>query len=95
MDEDNIEEVTDEVVPDGVPEVEHARMKLQESERGLKLLLADIKIIKQATFETGEVDRSLWDTRLWMMECGNRKLVNHVAQQYVNLYEQVVQFLLQ
>ena len=75
IEEDDIEEVTDEVVPDGVPEVERAHIKLEESERDLKLLLADIRRIEEGISETAEADKNGRDTKLWMLECGNRTLV--------------------
>eukprot|EP00250_Pteridium_aquilinum_P012865 c20993_g1_i1 orf=354-8423(+) len=72
--EDDIEEETDEVVPDGVPEVELARIKLEETERELKLLSADLKTVNKdnCDFNTTETDQ---DMKPWMMHCGKRTLV--------------------
>ena len=42
-DDEDIEEEADEVIPDGVEEVELAKINLQQKEREQKLLLDDIR----------------------------------------------------
>lgn len=75
--EDDIEEETDEVVPDGVPEVELARIKLEKTERELKLLSADLKTVHQGSSacNTVEIDQDRKDMGPWMMHCEKEALV--------------------
>lgn len=82
--EDNIEEETDEVVPDGVPEVELARIQLEASERELKLLSADLKRVNQgnSVISISETDQDRKNTKLWMMYCGKQTLVSRLGEDW-------------
>ncbi|MCO5594207.1 hypothetical protein L7F22_048232 [Adiantum nelumboides] len=81
--EEDAEEETDEVVPDGVPEVELARIKLEEAERALKLLAADLKVVNQGfSAIKDETDEEKTEIEPWMMHCGNRTLASRLSEEW-------------
>ncbi|XP_057820697.1 protein SABRE isoform X2 [Cryptomeria japonica] len=84
--EEGIEEETDEVVPDGVEEVELARVKLEQAERECKLLLDDVRTIAVGFLSLTETDFSpeKEDTLLWMMSNGKSALVQNLKKELSN-----------
>lgn len=75
-DDEDIEEEADEVVPDGVEEVELAKINLEQKERERKLLLDDIRTLS----EPSDVPADLCqypekDGDLWMITSGKPVLV--------------------
>lgn len=71
---EDVEEEADEVVPDGVEEVELARVYLEQKERMQKLLLDDIR--KLSVRDNIIVDLNLEkDGDLWMITAGRAALV--------------------
>jgi hypothetical protein len=75
-DDEDIEEEADEVVPDGVEEVELAKITLEQREREIKLLLDDIRSL------TGNGDNGTDHCHsaekgdcLWMINSGKASLV--------------------
>ncbi|KAI5072700.1 hypothetical protein GOP47_0012806 [Adiantum capillus-veneris] len=81
--EEDAEEETDEVVPDGVPEVELARIKLEEAERALKLLSADLKAVNQgfSAFKD-EHDEEMKERGPWMMHCEKQTLASRLSEDW-------------
>ncbi|KAG8062119.1 hypothetical protein GUJ93_ZPchr0003g16877 [Zizania palustris] len=87
-DDEDVEEEADEVVPDGVEEVELAKINLEQRERERKLLLDDIRSL----MGTGDnhTNNFLSDERdgcLWMVNSGKTLLVERLKRDLVNLHK--------
>ncbi|GAB2289692.1 hypothetical protein Dimus_024000 [Dionaea muscipula] len=79
-DDEDVEEEADEVVPDGVEEVELAKVNLEHKERELKLLLGDVT--KLSTMCGACMDNGIDDeTDLWMVTGGRSILVQRLGFQ--------------
>ncbi|XP_057973448.1 protein SABRE [Malania oleifera] len=79
-DDEDVEEEADEVVPDGVEEVELARINLEHKERELKLLLDDIR--KLSLCNDTSADLSLEkQVDLWMITGGRSTLVQGLKKE--------------
>nr|XP_017218041.1 PREDICTED: protein SABRE isoform X2 [Daucus carota subsp. sativus] len=79
-DVEDVEEEADEVVPDGVEEVELARVNLEQKERMQKLLLDDIR--KLSVRNNVTVDLNLEkDGDLWMITGGRDALVQRLKKE--------------
>ncbi|XP_077234098.1 protein SABRE-like isoform X2 [Tasmannia lanceolata] len=75
-DEEDVEEEADEVVPDGVEEVELARINVEQIERERKLLLGDIRTLSVSSDISGDVYLSPEKgSDLWMIYGGKSTLV--------------------
>lgn len=88
--EEGVEEETDEVVPDGVEEVELARVKLEQAERECKLVLADARTIAvHGDFLTlTEMDLSPEkEGALWMISSGKAALVQKLKKELGNKHK--------
>ncbi|KAH9605088.1 hypothetical protein KSS87_000957 [Heliosperma pusillum] len=83
-DEDDVEEEADEVVPDGVEEVELAKIHLEQKEREKKLLLDDIMKLYLGTDAPGD-QGSDKDGDLWMITCGRSTLVQRLKNELGNV----------
>ena len=70
-DEEDMEEEADAVVPDGVEEVELARIDLQKEEQRLKLLFDDIRSL---SLDCGDSLAGI-EQDLWMITGGRSALV--------------------
>ncbi|XP_020590831.1 protein SABRE isoform X2 [Phalaenopsis equestris] len=84
-DDDDVEEEADEVVPDGVEEVELARIQLEQKERERKLFLDDIRTLTVSNDIGG--DLSLFtdrDNDLWMLSCGKLRLIRGLRKELGN-----------
>lgn len=68
-DDEDIEEEADEVVPDGVEEVEIERVNLEHKERTRSLLFDDIRKLSVLPDASGDVS-SEKEGNLWMITCG-------------------------
>lgn len=75
-DDEDVSEEADEVVPDGVEEVELARISLEQAERERKLLLDDIRTLSFSGGSRGQLNL-LPDKPggLWMISHGKSTLV--------------------
>jgi hypothetical protein len=73
-DDDDVEEEADEVVPDGVEEVELAKINLEKREREQKLLLDDIRKLSLWFDPSGDVHPEK-ESDLWMITGGRSILV--------------------
>ncbi|CAA6657811.1 unnamed protein product [Spirodela intermedia] len=74
--DDDVEEEADEVVPDGVEEVELAKVSLEQRERERKLLLDDIRTLLASDETSSDAGSSLKkDSILWMV-CGGKPLLS-------------------
>ncbi|KAJ0982380.1 hypothetical protein J5N97_010635 [Dioscorea zingiberensis] len=85
-DDDDIEEEADEVVPDGVEEVELAKISLEQRERERKLLLDDIRTLLATNNISG--DPCLLpekDDDIWMITCGKSMLVQGLKKELGNI----------
>jgi len=83
-DDDDVEEEADEVVPDGVEEVELAKINLEKREREQKLLLDDIRKLSLWCDPSGDVHPEK-ESDLWMITGGRSMLVrNELGQQSSN-----------
>ncbi|XVE55625.1 hypothetical protein DITRI_Ditri03aG0173700 [Diplodiscus trichospermus] len=80
-DEDEGEEA-DEVVPDGVEEVELAKINLEQKEREQKLLLNDIKKLSLQCDTSGDHPEKEGDW--WMVNGGKSTLVQGLKRELVN-----------
>lgn len=81
-DVEDVEEEADEVVPDGVEEVELARVNLERKERMQKLLLDDIRKLSVRNNVTVDLN-SEKDGDLWMITGGRAALVRDGPSVYV------------
>ncbi|KAK1269966.1 hypothetical protein QJS04_geneDACA006501 [Acorus gramineus] len=85
-DDEDIEEEADEVVPDGVEEVELARIKLEQRERERKLLLDDIRTLSVSGDLSGDLFSSAEkDYDLWMITDGKSLLVQGLKKDLGNI----------
>ncbi|XP_024963466.1 protein SABRE isoform X2 [Cynara cardunculus var. scolymus] len=82
-DDDDIEEEADEVVPDGVEEVELERVNLEQKERARNLLFDDIRKLSLFTDASGDV-YSEKEGNPWMITCGRSTLVQRLRKELVN-----------
>lgn len=88
--EEGIEEETDEVVPDGVEEVELARVKLEQAERECKLVLADVRTIAVPGDFLSLIETDLSPEKegaLWMISSGKAALVQKLKKELGNKHK--------
>ncbi|KAM0897907.1 hypothetical protein ACQ4PT_022264 [Festuca glaucescens] len=84
-DDEDVEEEADEVVPDGVEEVELAKINLEQRERERKLLLDDIRSLAgTGDSHTGHVSAEI-DNSFWMINSGKASLVEGLKRDLLNL----------
>ncbi|CAH8337276.1 unnamed protein product [Eruca vesicaria subsp. sativa] len=83
--EDEVEEEIDEVVPDGVEEVELAKIELEHKERDKMLLLGDIRKLTQNESNSGKINLEKESDFLWMITCGKPILVERLRNTYVDV----------
>ncbi|KAM3342335.1 hypothetical protein P3S68_027301 [Capsicum galapagoense] len=82
-DDEDVEEEADEVVPDGVEEVELARVNLEQKERLQKLIQDDIR--KLSLYNDASADRnSVKEDDLWIISGGRSILVQRLKNELVN-----------
>ncbi|XP_010553676.1 PREDICTED: protein SABRE [Tarenaya hassleriana] len=79
-DDEDVGEEADEVVPDGVEEVELAKINLEEKERERKLLLHDIRKLSHS-FDTSEDPQMDREGNLWMISGGRSMLVQGLQKE--------------
>lgn len=78
--DDDIEEEVDEVVPDGVEEVELARIDLEQKEREIKLLIDDIRSIESSSNISMDLClQSENESEMWMITGKKSTLVNFIV----------------
>ncbi|KAI4337581.1 hypothetical protein L6164_015978 [Bauhinia variegata] len=82
-DDEDVEEEADEVVPDGVEEVELAKVNLEQKEREQKLLLDDIRKLSLSVDTCGDVYPEK-DSELWMIAGGRSMLIQGLRRELVN-----------
>ncbi|KAF7139251.1 hypothetical protein RHSIM_Rhsim07G0212900 [Rhododendron simsii] len=82
-DDEDVEEEADEVVPDGVEEVELARIKLEHKEREQKLVLDDIRKLSTYVDPSGDVCLEK-EGDLWMITGGRSALVHRLKKELGN-----------
>ncbi|XP_058224972.1 protein SABRE isoform X2 [Rhododendron vialii] len=82
-DDEDVEEEADEVVPDGVEEVELARIKLEHKEREQKLVLDDIRKLSTYVDSSGDVCLEK-EGDLWMITGGRSALVYRLKKELGN-----------
>ncbi|CAH1443357.1 unnamed protein product [Lactuca virosa] len=82
-DDEDMEEEADEVVPDGVEEVEIERVNLEHKERARSLLFDDIRKLSVLPDASGDVS-SEKEGNLWMITCGRSTLVQRLRKELVN-----------
>lgn len=82
-DDDDVGEEADEVVPEGVEEVELARVNLEHKEQQHRLLLSDIR--KLSVIEDLCTEHNMKnETDLWMVNGGRTELVRFKAYSYAS-----------
>ncbi|XP_027148947.1 protein SABRE [Coffea eugenioides] len=81
--DDDVEEEADEVVPDGVEEVELARIDLEHKEQVQKLILDDIRKLSLYGDTSGDVHPEKEDN-LWMIVGGRTILVHRLKKELLN-----------
>ncbi|KAL6983113.1 hypothetical protein U1Q18_016507 [Sarracenia purpurea var. burkii] len=82
-DDEDVEEEADEVVPDGVEEVELARINLEHKEREQKLLLNDIRKLSTYGDTAGDAFPEK-EGDLWMITGGRSTLVYRLKKELGN-----------
>ncbi|KAM5575295.1 protein SABRE [Rosa sericea] len=82
-DDEDVEEESDEVVPDGVEEVELARIELEKKEREQRLILGDIRKLSLQCDTTGDLYPEK-EGDLWMISCTSSTLVQGLKRELVN-----------
>ncbi|KAJ8551108.1 hypothetical protein K7X08_000478 [Anisodus acutangulus] len=81
--DEDVEEEADEVVPDGVEEVELARVNLEQKERVQKLIQDDIR--KLSLYTDAPADRNpVKEGDLWIITGGRSILVQRLKKELVN-----------
>ncbi|XP_078430617.1 HYPERSENSITIVE TO PI STARVATION 4 isoform X2 [Wolffia australiana] len=84
--DDDVEEEADEVVPDGVEEVELAKVILEQRERERKLILDDIRTLSTSDERFEEASSSLKkDDMAWMIRGGKFLLVQRLRTEFTNV----------
>lgn len=83
-DDDDVEEEADEVVPDGVEEVELAKIKLEHKEREQKMLLDDIMKLSLGTDASGD-QLPEKEGEMWMIFGGRSTLVQKLKNELGNV----------
>ncbi|KAL0741395.1 hypothetical protein Bca4012_082908 [Brassica carinata] len=83
--EDEVEEEIDEVVPDGVEEVELAKIELEHKERDKMLLLDDIRKLTRNESNSGNKSLEKESDFLWMITCGRPMLVEELRKGYLDV----------
>ncbi|XP_027904503.1 protein SABRE isoform X3 [Vigna unguiculata] len=81
-DYEDVEEEADEVVPDGVEEVELAKINLEKTEREQRLLLDDIRKLSLWGDPYGEPHQEK-ESELWMISGGRSLLVQGLKRELV------------
>ncbi|VVB08413.1 unnamed protein product [Arabis nemorensis] len=84
--DDEVEEEIDEVVPDGVEEVELAKIELEYKERDRMLLVDDIRKLTQNESNSGSVSLEK-ESDFWMITGGRPKLVEGLRKSYLNVQQ--------
>ncbi|KAL6176770.1 hypothetical protein ACLB2K_053403 [Fragaria x ananassa] len=82
-DDEDVEEESDEVVPDGVEEVELAKVELEKKERDQRLILGDIRKLSLQCDTTGDLYPEK-EGDLWMISCTRSTLVQGLKRELVN-----------
>ncbi|KAI4307517.1 hypothetical protein L6164_030695 [Bauhinia variegata] len=82
-DDEDVEEEADQVVPDGVEEVELAKIDLEQKEREQKLLLDDIRKLSLWVDTTGDQFQEK-DDELWMIAGVRSMLIQGLKRELVN-----------
>ncbi|KAJ8762590.1 hypothetical protein K2173_008029 [Erythroxylum novogranatense] len=82
-DDEDLGEEADEVVPDGVKEVEHAKIKLEQKDREQNLVLNDIRVLSLHSDNSGDTN-SRKEGDLWMISGGKPSLVQGLKRELVN-----------
>lgn len=82
-DDGDVEEEADEVVPDGVEEVELAKINLEQKEREHKLILNDIRKLSLYSDTSGD-PLSRKEVDLWMVTGGRSTLVQGLKRELVS-----------
>ncbi|CAN1159441.1 Protein SABRE [Linum perenne] len=82
-DEEDMEEEADEVVPDGVEEVELARIDLQKAEQELRLVFSDIRSLSLDRGTSGDSSARM-DDDLWMITGERSSLIRGLKREVVN-----------
>ncbi|XP_028802142.1 protein SABRE [Neltuma alba] len=82
-DDEDVEEETDEVIPDGIEEVELAKINLEQKEREQKLILGDIRKLSFSCDASGDSCPEK-EGELWMIACGRPVLVQGLKRELVS-----------
>ncbi|OVA01833.1 FMP27 [Macleaya cordata] len=82
--DEDVEEEADEVVPDGVEEVELARISLEKTEQERKLLLDDIRKLSSCNTSGDLCTSTEKDDSLWMVSGGRSTLVQGLKKELGN-----------
>ncbi|KAJ7958900.1 Golgi-body localization protein domain isoform 1 [Quillaja saponaria] len=82
-DDEDVEEEADQVVPDGVEEVELAKVNLEQKEREQKLLLDDIRKLSLGCDSSGDLHLEK-EGDLWMVAGGKSMLVQGLKREIIN-----------
>lgn len=91
--DEDVGEEADEVVPDGVEEVELAKIVLEKKEREQKLLLQDIRILSVYGDAIGDGCLE-HEANLWMITCGRPALVSFgLSSNTLSLFTNLLGFL--
>ncbi|XP_031392933.1 protein SABRE [Punica granatum] len=81
-DDEDVGEEADEVVPDGVEEVELAKINLEKKEREQKVIIDDIRKLSHCCDTSSDPNREEGD--LWMINSGTAALVQGLKRELVN-----------
>ncbi|KAG7533601.1 FMP27 GFWDK domain [Arabidopsis thaliana x Arabidopsis arenosa] len=84
--DDEVEEEIDEVVPDGIEEVELAKIELEEKERDRMLLLDDIRKLTQSESNSGNINLEK-ESDFWMITGGRPVLVERLRKVYLSVQQ--------
>jgi phage tail tube protein FII len=84
--DDEVEEEIDEVVPDGIEEVELAKIELEAKERDRMMLLDDIRKLTQNESNSGNINLEK-ESDFWMISGGRPVLVERLRKAYLSVQQ--------
>ncbi|XP_010440972.1 PREDICTED: protein KINKY POLLEN isoform X2 [Camelina sativa] len=84
--DDEVEEEIDEVVPDGIEEVELAKIELEKKERDRMSLLDDIRKLTQSESNSGNINLEK-ESDFWMITGGRPVLVEGLRKAYTSVQQ--------
>ncbi|WOK92495.1 protein SABRE-like isoform X1 [Canna indica] len=88
-DNEDVEDEANQLVPEGVEEVDLAKINIEQKRREHKLLLSDIKTLEVTTDVSDGNDLSLENFDLWMVTGGRSTLIQGLKKEQGNILKAI------